>query len=220
MNGQACGAKTRAGTPCRRPAMMNGRCDKHGGKSPGGIASPRTKHGRYSRYIPSRLSERYDEAAADTELLAMRDEIALTDARLADVLKRVDRGDSGDLWKQLKAALADVHNMRSLGLSDAGPMGDLKRIIDRGLADWAAWDEVAKLLEQRRRLVESERKRLVEMQQVVTVERAMLLVSAITESVRRHVHEPRALAAIHADLGRLLAIDPPRAGDPGAGPDA
>ena len=31
-----CGAKTRQGTPCKAPAMKNGRCRMHGGKSPGG----------------------------------------------------------------------------------------------------------------------------------------------------------------------------------------
>ena len=30
-----CGAKTRRGTPCRAPAMPNGRCRMHGGSSPG-----------------------------------------------------------------------------------------------------------------------------------------------------------------------------------------
>ncbi|MGO8840343.1 MAG: HGGxSTG domain-containing protein [Methyloceanibacter sp.] len=30
-----CGARTRSGDPCRSPAMPNGRCRMHGGKSPG-----------------------------------------------------------------------------------------------------------------------------------------------------------------------------------------
>src|SRR5712692_2539533 len=37
-----CGAKTRRGTPCRAPAMANGRCRMHGGASTG----PRTSQGR------------------------------------------------------------------------------------------------------------------------------------------------------------------------------
>jgi hypothetical protein len=52
-----CGAKTRLRLPCQAPAMANGRCRLHGGKSTG----PRTpeglercrranwKHGRYSQ---------------------------------------------------------------------------------------------------------------------------------------------------------------------------
>lgn len=36
-----CGARTRAGHPCRGPAMANGRCRMHGGPSTG----PRTPEG-------------------------------------------------------------------------------------------------------------------------------------------------------------------------------
>ncbi len=41
MNAPRCGAKTRRGTPCRSPAMANGRCRMHGGASTG----PRTEAG-------------------------------------------------------------------------------------------------------------------------------------------------------------------------------
>jgi hypothetical protein len=51
-----CGAKTRRGSSCQAPAMANGRCRLHGGRSTGpktaeGIERIRravTKHGRYS----------------------------------------------------------------------------------------------------------------------------------------------------------------------------
>lgn len=50
-----CGARTRSGSPCRAPAMRNGRCQMHGGKSTGPRTSEgleririaRTKHGAY-----------------------------------------------------------------------------------------------------------------------------------------------------------------------------
>lgn len=41
MNAPRCGAKTRRGMPCKSPAMKNGRCRMHGGKSTG----PRTPEG-------------------------------------------------------------------------------------------------------------------------------------------------------------------------------
>jgi hypothetical protein len=45
-----CGAKTRKGTPCKAPAMANGRCRMHGGPSPGAPKGNRNawKHGFYS----------------------------------------------------------------------------------------------------------------------------------------------------------------------------
>lgn len=44
-----CGARTRKGSACRMPAMKNGRCRLHGGKSLSGKAHGRYKHGYRSR---------------------------------------------------------------------------------------------------------------------------------------------------------------------------
>nr|WP_269210496.1 HGGxSTG domain-containing protein [Magnetospirillum fulvum] len=50
-----CGAKTRSGEPCRQPAMRNGRCRMHGGKSTGPIDQMGNqnarKHGVWSRLL-------------------------------------------------------------------------------------------------------------------------------------------------------------------------
>jgi uncharacterized protein YjcR len=46
-----CGARSqRSGKPCRSPAMKNGRCRMHGGKSPGAPRGNRNalKHGNYT----------------------------------------------------------------------------------------------------------------------------------------------------------------------------
>jgi len=56
--GERCGAKTRRGTACQRPAYKhNGRCGLHGGKSTGAktpegiqrISEVNLKHGRYTK---------------------------------------------------------------------------------------------------------------------------------------------------------------------------
>src|SRR3954465_9212974 len=96
-----CGAKTRSGAPCRTRPMPNGRCRMHGGKSLAGPASPSFTTGRHSKYLPRRLLARYQEMAHDAELLALRDEIALIDARIADVLGRVESGESSRIWREL-----------------------------------------------------------------------------------------------------------------------
>ena len=45
-----CGAKTRAGPPCRNPAMPNGRCRMHGGTAGAPFGNRNAwKHGLYSR---------------------------------------------------------------------------------------------------------------------------------------------------------------------------
>lgn len=179
--------------------MTNGRCRLHGGKSLAGVASPTFVTGRYSKHLPARLADQYLASRNDPELLALRDEVAIVDSRLNDLLGRVDTGESGALWKQARKLLSDY---RTTG--EESHLYALGLTINEALDDYAAWQEIQLLLEQRRKLVETERKRLVDMQQMITAERAMLLIAAISDTIRRHVSDRNVLAAINADLGALI----------------
>lgn len=48
-NAPRCGARTRSGGACQQPAMKNGRCRLHGGKSLRGKAHGRYKHGQWTK---------------------------------------------------------------------------------------------------------------------------------------------------------------------------
>jgi hypothetical protein len=63
MNAPRCGAKTRSGTPCKGPAMANGRCRMHGGKStcprtPEGLERSRNANLKHGLYSAEALEER------------------------------------------------------------------------------------------------------------------------------------------------------------------
>ena len=50
MNAPRCGAITRKRTPCKAPAMLNGRCRMHGGKSTGPRTQGGLEHSRKANY--------------------------------------------------------------------------------------------------------------------------------------------------------------------------
>jgi hypothetical protein len=54
-----CGARTRSASTCRAPAMPNGRCRLHGGKSTGPPKGNKNalKHGRYTTQAIARRRE-------------------------------------------------------------------------------------------------------------------------------------------------------------------
>lgn len=199
----------RSGLPCKNHAVTGYKvCRFHGAGNvhkgrPGG--RPRTS-GRYSKYLPERLVERYEEAATDPELLAMRDDVALLDTRLADMLKRVESGESGKVWELLGSAYASLQVARNNGDGEgfAIALSEIGDAIRRGRGDYAAWSEILEILESRRRLVESERKRLVEMQQMITAERAVILITAIVEVIRQYVTDRETRNAISAAIGELV----------------
>ena len=200
----------KTGKQCQRKAVTGKRvCQVHGGATPSGLASPHFKTGRYSKHLPSRLAAQYIAAESDPRLLELRDEVALTDARLADLLARVDTGESGALWQSLQALRMEVIACKRAGDS-VGQTVALNALLDtvgQGHADYRAWAEIGGVIEQRRKLVESERKRLVEMQQTLTVERAMLLIGAISGVIKAHVHDRTTLAAIGRDIESIISAD-------------
>jgi len=53
-----CGARTRRGTICQCPAMSNGRCRIHGGRSPGAPRGERNGRWRGGFYTPEAQAER------------------------------------------------------------------------------------------------------------------------------------------------------------------
>ena len=63
MKSPRCEAKTRKGTPCQAPAMKNGRCRMHGGKSTGpktleGIERIRQAHLKHGLYTKESIATR------------------------------------------------------------------------------------------------------------------------------------------------------------------
>jgi ribosomal protein S15P/S13E len=191
-------------------------CHMHGGKSRLGPASGLYKHGRYSRFIPSRLLARYREAEKDAELTSLRSELALVDARLADVLSRVDTGESSARWW----ALMKAHRAfkRAKRLEDVGRMQEalttLESHIDAGTQDYEAWHDVQELIEQRRKLCDSETRRLVTLQQTISAEQAMLMIGVIVDIIARHITDRQVLAQITTDLQRLGHVGDAAYGSP------
>src|SRR5262245_22352084 len=101
-----CGAKTRAGTPCKRAAMPNGRCDRHGGKSLSGAAHPGFTHGPYSKFLPVHLATRLAEFDADEKRLELNQEIDLTTARITELLDRLSNGSNdSEIWAGILEAV-------------------------------------------------------------------------------------------------------------------
>lgn len=202
-----CKAKSkRSGERCKNHALPGREvCRIHGGKTPRGLALPQTKHGRHSKDIPTRLIADYEAALADTELIAVREELAMLVAREADLLRRVDTGEAGEHWGAMMSAWADYKAAHRSGDDTlmASSETRLWAAMDAGSKDYEAWGEYLNVVERRRRLVETERKRLSEIQQAITNERAMMLAAALLDSVKRHVNDRATLAAIGADFHQI-----------------
>jgi hypothetical protein len=203
-----CNAKNRQGEQCgNHAANGTSKCKFHGGASLVGIASPSFKTGRYSKHLPSRLAARYAEALSDPELLALRDEIALVQTRETELLEHLDSGLSLQRWRAAQTAYSNL--IVAMQARDSAGLQTALIALEDALGapardDYAVWDEVVALTEQRRKLVDSEQKRLAVAQQMISAEQAMALIARLTDTVRKHVDDPSVLAAIAAELRAIV----------------
>lgn len=206
MSRQRCGAKTPNG-PCKAyPLKGRTRCRNHGGASPVGVAHPNFKHGRYSKAVPRHLASLYDAARNDPDLLALNEEIALVDTRLQATLARATTGEAGKVWQQLGETWRAFLKARARGevAEMEGLLMDIGTLIGKGGNEAAAWSEVMDLIERRRRLTESEGKRRVQMQQMVTVDRMDALMAQVVDVLRSEVTDTGTLRRISHRLKAVV----------------
>lgn len=175
----------------------------HGGKTPTGLALPQTSHYRYGKAIAPRLFGQYITALKDPTLLEQAAEIALLQTRIEEQLAGMDWAESGAAWQELGEAWKEVLKWKNDDDLFRVAVADLGQIIVRGNLEHMAWQEIADLIERKRRVVESERKRNIELEQSVTQADAMRLITALLQSVKNHV-EPKAFALVQADFIRHI----------------
>jgi hypothetical protein len=218
---QACGANAVTGREL---------CYHHGGRSLAGIAHPNYKDGRASRYmLPLRMRDDYQTALSDPKLLDLKPEIALVHARAQDLMNRVDSGESGNLWRLLRKAYADLVKAKD-GEEQLAAVAEIGKLITRGAADYAAWAETMREIDRKQRLVESTRKRAMELHQMVTLDQLKPWLFDTIDFVRRYITDRAQLSEFQriletrfgtdaAGTATATVVDREPAGDtPGAGP--
>lgn len=181
-------------------------CRYHGGKVKVGADAPQFKTGRYSKHLPKRLLAKYEQALKDPERLNLLDEIAVLDARVSDLFERLNAGDNEALVPQLTNGISVVAKaMRRRDWGEAmSVMVDLEKLANSPSADTEVWKEYWGLVDRRQRLVESERRRLVELRQYMNASEVTSLVMGIIGIITRHVRDATVLRDIHVELKELL----------------
>lgn len=216
-----CGAKTKSGRTCQREGGPNGRCYYHGGTSLAGIASPTYKHGLRSKYMPKETAKLYREAAADPDLLSVRQDAATLVARIHQLLERIPDVPASQLWQELRAAHAKmVLFMRSGETEDFGEAAEnLGGLIGRGAHEADLWDEIRAVIQEKAKLAKTEWDRMKALGQMLTAEQAMLFVGAVAAVVRENVSDRAALVRISEGVNRLLARREPTVAETLVGPE-
>ncbi len=161
----------------------------------------------------------YDDAIKDPKILELKDKIALTDAKIAELLQRVDQVPGVDRIKSVQKSIAacfkalkDIGGYEELSIYSA--LSDLKEQFDVLADEASAWTQIGDWIDRRQRLTESERRRHMEMHSIITADQMMMLISQLVRIIVTHVKDPIARVAISNDLLRLLPPPPGKEIDP------
>lgn len=203
-----CSAKSkRTGEQCKRSAAVGmDVCSMHGGRSLKGAASPRFKTGIHSKHLPVRMVSAYEAALNDPQLVDLDASIALIDARVIDLLGRVDSGESGAVWKSLSKAYDDLRKAlrESDGIAQMDALMVLDGLIHQGAADYQAWAEVTRLLDDRRKHVETKQKVELSGERAVSVSELATFMGAMMALIQSTVSNPREKQQIADGMERIL----------------
>lgn len=222
-----CGAELRgdrAGRTCRSPTTIDsrhwengGRCRMHGGTQKTGIASPNaTQDGKWSKYIttPS-MREQYDALATDRDRMTMQDDMVLTATFMASALGRIGEGAaaSSSTLRNIRKAYDDLdaHQRAGNRREAAVAFVRLGQHIDKALDERNAQDEVIRLSDHRRKLVESELKLVVTKRAVMTAEESNALIHALASAVFDEVQDDETRVRIAFRFASLINLPRPEA---------
>jgi hypothetical protein len=194
--------------------MRNGRCRIHRGKSLAGIASPRFKHGRRSKYLkhlPEKLRDHHAEASADPQLLSLREHIALLTAHSIDLLRSLSSAKAPPRGRVLKTldALVEAVGTRDPAKSDAALAAHARMVRTGSEAadaqEWV-WREIRKVIQAKARVCAVEWKRMALLREFLTREEALTFVAAMVEAVREVVTDRDMLRQLFARFAAILPV--------------
>jgi len=165
------------------------------------MANGNYKHGRYSKVLPVRLQQSYEEATHSPQLLSVRHDIAACEAMLEDAFRRLDSGESGQVWRELREALTafEAAEARRDTETMATHLAALRSLIRRGHEDAGVVADIRALWDSRCKLTFTEQKTLTALHQTMTKEQLLYYMGVITDAITRHV-------TAHADEPTRVSI--------------
>lgn len=208
-----CGSKTKLPNKfgehkCLGRPMTNGRCRKHGGKTPKGAASPHFKTGEWSDHLPTKLAALYKETEHDAELLSTRRSIRLLDAMLITNFEKLDTGESGEAWVLIRQAVDKLEvaiDNQDYGRSQEA-IRKMRDVIDMKVAHYATEAEIRSKLDQRRKLVETEQKITLQGERAISAEQLMLLMGVVLNVINNVVTDKQQRQQIIVGLEKVVSI--------------
>lgn len=208
-NEKGCRCKGFVAKPCgKAPSKGRTRCRKHGGASLVGPSHPNFTTGRHSKVLKGGLAQVYETSLSDPNLVSVRDELALVDMRVSQLLEAIGETGNAKLLKEIRAKFdvfkaAGKKKGPNSAIEGLGALEQVDRLIDDALTAAATWDELRDTLDLRRKLSETETRRMRDLHQLIDVKTAIAMMTLLVNEVKKRVTDREVLAALSTQFVRL-----------------
>ena len=185
-------------------------CYHHGGATPRGVEAGAFRHGRYSKSLPDRLASTYQNALTDEQRHELRDELAVSRAKVDDLLRKMKHGESDSLWLLLRERAREMRRASASGeeRQAARLQEDILSLIEGG-DEALAWADLDRWLGRTQRLSEADMRIAVAKQQWISAEEVMALMAMILDAIRRHVPDQEVRRALAREVRAAAELDNP-----------
>jgi len=148
------------------------------------------------------MRAKYELAASDPDLLSLNEDIRYATAMWLDAIERSGKGEAESLWTELRKTETAMRRNRDDTEQMAVLLTRLTAIIRQGASWVEANRDIRQAMETRRRLVESERKRAVELNLNVTLQQFSAVMAKMYEVMSNYVPDKRVVATVFNEVER------------------
>jgi hypothetical protein len=170
------------------------------------VGLPQFQGKGYSKALPASLRRQFEAALADPELLSLHGEAAVLQARLYELARRLDSGESAALWELMRQRHAEL--AEAIATKDEAKimpaLAAMDDALERGYAVEDAWREWIEAANAKNKIAKGEWTRLRDLRQLITAEQALTVMNSLAQSIKRHVTDPAVLRAIAGEMDQLL----------------
>lgn len=156
------------------------------------------------------LAEAVERAHNDPELLNLTTEVALLQARLGQLIDKIEPEESLGRWKKAQEQFKMLLDARARkdGVGFGQSLEELRIIFRDGLHDHLIWSEIRDTLKDLRGIVAQEQKRRMDMNALISADQAVGMISEILYAAKEHVSDPKELNALYRAAQDIITRNP------------
>jgi len=211
---KTCGYMQKDGTRCSRPADKDfgGKCSRNH------LESSQNLPAFTGRKLPEKYQKKYDQFIENKDYLSQKNNLALLNSRIEVIAEDTYEGGLRDLFLQMQKIVKKLGHFED-ELSDPdsdytedestskgqGGIEELRELIEIGVNDYKAWEEIEKVADLHSKISKTEMDRLEKLHMMLPIDQVRQWQVGFMDVVKRNIQEWDCKTFNADAFGRILS---------------